>query len=99
VPGFGQAWFHDVFGAAAVLGLVAWLVMVGVGVTPPFDARHDFGLAGPGLPPVILLTLWAVVYGFSILRYVTRQAKLDAQTETAPIRSRASQATQRAEAA
>ena len=100
VPGFGLATFHDVFGAAAVSSLVAWLVMVLLGVTPPFDARHDFGLAGPGVPAVVLLALWATAYGVSILRYVTRQARLDAQQDEGPIKSRAAQVThRRAEAA
>jgi len=49
---------------------------------------------------VVLLALWATAYGVSILRYVTRQARLDAQQDEGPIKSRAAQVThRRAEAA
>lgn len=100
VPGFGFASFHDVFSTLTMSMLVAWLVMVALGVTPPFDARHDFGLAGPGVPAAVLFTLWVTVYGISILRFVTRQARLDAQQDAGPIKSRAAQVThRRAEAA
>ncbi|MFI5370155.1 MAG: tetratricopeptide repeat protein [Candidatus Eisenbacteria bacterium] len=100
VPGFGFASFHDVFSTFSVSTLVAWLVIAALGVTPPFDARHDFGLAGPGVPAAVLFTLWVTVYGVSILRYVTRQARLDAQHDAGPVKSRVAQIThRRAEAA
>jgi tetratricopeptide (TPR) repeat protein len=95
IPGFGFATFHDVFSLLSVTMLVAWLVLVALGVTPPFDSRHDFGLAGPGVPIPVIFTLWVVVYGVSILRFVTRQAKLDATADATPIKSRAAQATHR----
>jgi hypothetical protein len=100
VPGLGFALFHEVVGAVAIAALASWLVMVMLGVTPPFDARHDFGLAGPGLPAVVLLAAWAGLYGISILRYITRQSRQDAEDEGSPTRSRVAQAThRRAEAA
>ncbi len=100
VPGFGHALFQDVLGSVLTSAVVAWLVMTLRGVTPPFDARHDFGIAGPGVPAGMLFLVAALVYGVSILRFVTRQAQLDARHDDTPIRSRAAQFThRRAEAA
>jgi tetratricopeptide (TPR) repeat protein len=100
IPGFGSASFHDVFSTLSMVMLVAWLGLVALGVNPPFDTRHDFGLAGPGVPVPVIFTLWVTAYGLSILRFVTRQAKIDAQLGIGPIKSRVTQTThRRAEAA
>jgi hypothetical protein len=99
VPGFGFATFQDVFSTLVMTMLVSWLGLVALGVNPPFDSRHDFGLAGPGVPVPVIFTLWVVAYGVSILRFVAHQAKIDGQNAGGPIRSKVAQVTHRREEA
>jgi tetratricopeptide (TPR) repeat protein len=99
VPGFGFATFQDVFSTLGMTMLVSWLGLVALGVNPPFDSRHDFGLAGPGVPVPVIFTLWVVAYGVSILRFVAHQAKIDGQNAGGPIRSKVAQVTHRREEA
>lgn len=92
LPGYGALAFGQV-GAAVTLAIpAAFLTAWTIGVRGPFGTEHEFGMVG--VPEALgVVVPWAVLYGLSILGFVIRQARLDAQESVRPTRGRSAQPT------
>jgi tetratricopeptide (TPR) repeat protein len=95
IPGYGLLTFQRVFTPIALLSLCAALLSGATGLTPPFSYEPRLSVSDPGLPIPLVLGLWLFVYAVSMLGYWRLESKARAQAAelTAPVRSRAVQAT------
>src|SRR6185295_10951614 len=92
LPGYGALAFGQI-GAAVTLALpAAFLTAWTIGVRGPFGSEHEFGL-GSASEAFGVVVPWMVLYGVSILGFVLRQARIDAQESIRPVRARVAQPT------
>jgi tetratricopeptide (TPR) repeat protein len=100
IPGYGALAFGRVVSALTLLFSAAWLVAGVLGVHGPFTGSAGLFTSGPGQPLAVRVVPWITVFGLSVLGFIFRQARLDAQAVTPPARSRSAQVPHRpAEAA
>jgi hypothetical protein len=92
LPGYGALTFGDIGWAVSLALPAAFLTAWTIGARGPFGSEHQFGLVG--VPEALgVVVPWIALYGLSILGFVLRQARLDAQEAPRVVRSRAVQAT------
>jgi tetratricopeptide (TPR) repeat protein len=96
LPGYGLLAFHCVFRAATLIILTAMLAAPWVGVSAPFAYQRGPGPTDATASAILTLGALMVVYAASLLGYVSKAARVAAQTASLaePVRSRPSQVTQ-----
>jgi len=92
VPGYGALLFGQIFTALLLLMSTAALVTGVLGMHDPFTGSAGLFNSGPGQPLPVRLAPWISVFGLSVLGFILRQARLDAQAVPAPARGRVAQA-------
>jgi tetratricopeptide (TPR) repeat protein len=101
IPGYGLLALNRLMLPLVLLIGSAALTSSLVGFAAPFSFEPRLALSGSGIPAPVIVGLWIAIYAVSILGYFSAVVRLRAQTALldAPVRSRATQSTRRANAA
>ncbi|NOT35013.1 MAG: tetratricopeptide repeat protein [Candidatus Eisenbacteria bacterium] len=87
LPGYGFFAFRRVFLGFSFATAAVMLIALSLGVREPFDAEPTFGLVGMAGGGELALG-WILLYALGVMAFISRQSRLDAQSEVAPVRGR-----------
>jgi tetratricopeptide (TPR) repeat protein len=101
IPGYGLLALNRLLLPLVLLIGSAGLASAWFGLGAPFSFEPRLALSGSEFPVPVIVGLWIAIYAVSILGYFSAVVRLRAQTALldAPVRSRATQSTRRANAA
>jgi tetratricopeptide (TPR) repeat protein len=101
IPGYGLLALNRLLLPLLLLIGSAGLTSAWFGLGAPFSFEPRLALSGSEVPVPVIVGLWIAIYAVSILGYFSAVVRLRAQAALldAPVRSRATQSTRRANAA
>src|SRR5262245_18637155 len=90
IPGYGLLAFHRVFRATLLITGTALLTAQWLGVAAPLTYQAAPGRGESGVPSILPLVAWTLIYANSLLGYFSQAARAAAQAAAlaSPVRSR-----------
>src|SRR5262249_31737007 len=90
IPGYGLLRFHRVFRATLLIIGTALVTAPWLGVTAPLTYQAAPGRGDGGVPSIVPLVGWILIYANSLLGYFSQAARAAAQAAAlaSPVRSR-----------